>query len=215
MLTGPLKELLMFIHDRQQNTGITPSYEEMRIAIGLKSKSGIHQRISSLVERGYLRRMSNRARALEVLKLPENISPQEMPDDEETPEDSSGIELPFLGRIAAGVAIEAIEYVAETLSVPESLIGRGKHFVLEISGDSMIDAGIHDGDYVVIRQQNTANNGQIVVACIDNEEVTLKRFQSQGSTVALKPENTEYQTQIYGGERISIKGILAGLIRYY
>ena len=209
MLTARLSELLIFIHECQQRDGITPSFEEMRIALGLKSKSGVHQRISALVERGYLKQIVNRARALEVVKLPENMP---APENHEA---DSGIELPFLGRIAAGTAIEAIEYVAETLSMPESLVGRGEHFVLEVSGDSMIDAGIHDGDYVVIRQQNTANNGQIVVACIDNEDVTLKFFQSQGSTVALKPANVDYQTQIYGGERISIKGVLSGLVRHY
>ncbi len=213
MLTPRQSELLMFIHQCQQQDGITPSYDEMRIAIGLKSKSGIYQLITGLEKRGYLKRMVNRARALEILKLPENIHQGISSRNEDN--DDSSVELPFLGRIAAGVAIEAIEYVAETLSMPNSLVGRGEHFVLEVSGDSMIDAGIHDGDYVVIRQQNTAQNGQIVVACIDYEEVTLKRFQSRGSTVALEPENADYQTQIYGGERISIKGVLSGLVRYY
>ena len=212
MLTARQKELLMYIHQCQQHDGVTPSYDEMCAALNLKSKSGISQILKALVKRGYVRQLFNRARALEVLKLPEDMA-QAVPEPEQ--DQDSAIELPFLGRIAAGIAIEAIEFESETLSVPNSFIGHGEHFVLEVSGDSMVDAGILDGDYVIIRQQITAENGQIVVACIDNEDVTLKRFQSQGSTIALKPENAEYQTQIYGGERISIKGILSGLVRHY
>lgn len=217
MLTPRQYRLLRYIHERQHTNGITPSFDEMRLAVGLKSKSGIHQLITALEERGYIRKLANRARALEILKLPEDIVGKLAPmtPPEPIPLDNEVIPLPFLGRIAAGIAIEAIEYQSEILSVPTLLVGSGEHFVLEVSGDSMIEAGIHDGDYVLIKKQNTAHNGDIVVACIDREEVTLKRLQTQGSAVALKPENTAYQTQIYGAERIEIKGKLAGLIRRY
>ncbi|NQY83007.1 MAG: transcriptional repressor LexA [Alphaproteobacteria bacterium] len=216
MLTERQYLLLMYIRQRQQHDGITPSFEEMRIAVGLKSKSGIHQLITALEQRGYLKRLFNRARALEIIKLPENVvgyTPKPQPDNRYNMAEVT--ELPFLGRIEAGVAIEAIEYQAETLTVPNILIGHGEHFVLEVSGDSMIDAGIHDGDYVLIRKQHTAQSGQIVVACIDGDDVTLKRIQTKGSAVALKPENAAYQTQIYGASRIEIKGVLAGLMRSY
>lgn len=226
MLTERQHRLLMYIYERQRKNGVTPSFEEMRLAMGLRSKSGIHQIITALQERGFIKRLHNRARALEILNLPEDVFPQSSAGIEAqqstrevspttAPTANTGMELPFLGRIAAGRAIEAIEYNDESLHVPEMLVGRGEHFVLEVSGDSMIDAGILDGDYVLIKKQHTAHNGDIVVACIDREEVTLKRIQTQGASVALKPENPAFQTQIYGGDRIEIKGILAGLIRRY
>ena len=222
MLTPRQNQLLRYIHQRQQNEAITPSFEEMRVALGLKSKSGVHQLITALIQRGYIQQMAKRSRALRIVHLPQalqkNTIPakkQEIPPRPQIIQDDATTTLPFLGRIAAGMAIEAIEYADEKVIIPSQMLGRGTYFVLEICGDSMVDIGILDGDQVIIRQQHTADNGDIVVACIDNEEVTLKRFQRRGHSIALQPENTEYQTQIYSANRVTIKGILAGLLRQY
>ena len=213
MLTERQHRLLCFLHGRLQEAGVPPSFDEMRVAAGLKSKSGVHQIIPALEERGYISRPRNRARAIKVLKLPDNmVQAHPTPNDRD---DSDSTALPFLGRIAAGLPIEAIENPEETLAVPNLLIGQGSHFVLEVCGDSMCEVGILDGDYVLIKQQNTAPDGTIVAACIDRDEVTLKRLQTKGNSVALKPENPAFQTRILGADRIEIKGVLVGLIRRY
>ena len=226
MLTKKQHELLMFIHGRIKETGVSPSFDEMKDALDLASKSGIHRLITALEERGFLRRLQHRARALEVVKLPETASaPARVPfkprvvqnpaapNGHEPANDSR--DLPILGRIAAGTPIEAIQHERDRMSVSESMLGPGEHYVLEVQGDSMIDAGILDGDYVVIRKGDTANSGEIVVALTMGEEATLKRLQKKGGSVALVPANPKYETRLYAPDQVQVQGKLVGLIRRY
>lgn len=228
MLTRKQHELLMFIHERIKETGVSPSFDEMKDALGLASKSGIHRLITALEERGFLRRLAHRARALEVVKLPQQATaaappkgrapfkPQLVePKPGELPAANDTRELPILGRIAAGTPIEAIQQERDRLPVPESLLGAGEHFVLEIQGDSMVNAGILDGDFVVIRRTNTANSGDIVVALVNNEEATLKRLRKKGASIALEAANPAYETRIFGPDQVAVQGRLVGLIRRY
>lgn len=225
MLTAKQQELLIFIQRRLEEGGVSPSFDEMKDALDLKSKSGIHRLISALEERGFIRRLPNRARALEVLKLPEGLAPATgaaaAPSATVTPPmrdlpvaANDVIEIPLHGRIAAGVPIEAME--SDTmLPVPAALLGAGDHYALEVSGDSMIEAGILDGDYALIQRTDVAREGQIVVALIDNEEATLKYFRKQGPQVRLDPANPAYEPQIYDPHQVRIQGKLAGLLRRY
>ncbi|MGQ7794345.1 transcriptional repressor LexA [Faunimonas sp. B44] len=239
MLTRKQLELLLFINERLKESGVPPSFDEMKDALDLKSKSGIHRLITALEERGFIRRLPNRARALEVLKLPEAVQagaarqrgfrpsviegrlgrapdasaapPQ--PRSDEPQGDAIGI--PVMGRIAAGVPISAIQNHTSTISLPPDMLAGGEHFALEVRGDSMIEAGIHDGDVVVIRRQDTANSGDIVVALIDDEEATLKRLRKKGASIALEAANPAYETRIFGPDRVQIQGRLAALLRRY
>lgn len=234
MLTSKQHELLIFIHQRLDETGVAPSFDEMKMALKLKSKSGIHRLITALEERGFIRRLPHRARALEVLKLPEtaagprplatkaghpgkvirgNFRPLQDNDTDETA--SPSVELPLFGRIAAGMPIEALRDPTSTINVPGSLLGTGNHYALEVAGDSMIDAGIYDGDTALIEECDTAESGSIVVALIDNEEVTLKRLRRKGASIALEPANEHYETRIFGKDRVHIQGKLIGLYRQY
>ncbi len=235
MLTRKQHELLMFIHSHIRETGVSPSFDEMKDALDLASKSGIHRLITALEERGFLRRLAHRARALEVTKLPEQASappaarapfrPQVVqgggrplpaapePAAHEAANDAR--ELPLLGKIAAGTPIEAIQHERDRMSVPEGLLGKGEHFVLEVAGDSMIEAGILDGDYVVIRKGSDAVSGEIVVALTMGEEATLKRLQRKGGSVALVPCNPRYETRIYAPDQVQVQGKLVGLLRRY
>jgi repressor LexA len=228
MLTRKQHELLMFIHERIKETGVSPSFDEMKDALGLASKSGIHRLITALEERGFLRRLPHRARALEVTKLPTQATaaappkgrapfkPQLVEPGPEAPGAGTDTrELPVLGRIAAGTPIEAIQQERDRMPVPESLLGAGEHFVLEIQGDSMINAGILDGDFVVIRRTNAANSGEIVVALVNNEEATLKRLRKKGASIALEAANPAYETRIFGPDQVAVQGKLVGLIRRY
>lgn len=226
MLTKKQHELLMFIHERIQETGVSPSFDEMKEALDLASKSGIHRLITALEERGFIRRLAHRARALEVLKLPEAASagrprgpfrPQVVEGGGRPAAEpaNTALELPLLGKIAAGSPISAIEHERDRLSVPAEMIGSGEHYMLEIEGDSMIEAGILNGDFVVIKKGDNANAGEIVVALVDGEEATLKRFRKKGGSIALEPANAAYETRIYSPERISVQGKLVGLIRRY
>src|SRR3569623_1848212 len=218
----------MFIHERSKETGVSPSFDEMKEAQGLASKSGIHRRITALEERGFLRRLPHRARALEVTKLPSQATATAPPKGRapfkpqlvEAGPDAPGAvsdtrALPILGRIAAGTPIEAIQQARARLPVPESLLGAGEHFVLEIQGDSMVGAGILDGDFVVIRRTNSANSGEIVVALVNGEEATLKRLRKKGASIALEAANPAYETRIFGPDQVAVQGKLVGLIRRY
>ena len=219
MLTAKQRELLLFIDARLQENGISPSFDEMREALDLKSKSGVHRLISALEERGFIRRLPNRARALEVVKLPETSAPA-MPSNvvqlrpTVPPPANDSIDIPLHGRIAAGTPIEALQGT-ETFSVPAALLGPGEHYALEVSGDSMVEEGILDGDFALIRKVDTARDGEIVVALIDNEEATLKTFRREGRMVRLDPANSRYEPQRYDEGRVQIQGRLAGLIRRY
>jgi repressor LexA len=228
MLTRKQHELLMFIHERIKETGVSPSFDEMKDALDLASKSGIHRLITALEERGFLRRLPHRARALEVVKLPQQATsaapprgrqpfkPQLVEPDPGAPAPASDTrELPVLGKIAAGTPIEAIQQERDRLPVPEVMLGAGEHFVLEVQGDSMINAGILDGDYVVIRRTNSANSGDIVVALVMNEEATLKRLRRKGASIALEAANPAYETRIFGPDQLAVQGRLVGLIRRY
>jgi repressor LexA len=231
MLTRKQHELLMFIHERIKESGVSPSFDEMKDALDLASKSGIHRLITALEERGFLRRLPHRARALEVVKLPEQATasapsrgrapfrPQvvEGGGQPRMPMDyaNDAREIPVLGKIAAGTPIEAIQHERDRIMVPESLLGQGEHFILEVQGDSMIEAGILDGDYVVIRKGDTANNGEIVVALVMGEEATLKRLRRRGASIALEPANRAYETRILGPDQVQVQGKLVGLIRRY
>jgi repressor LexA len=233
MLTRKQFELLRFIHERLKETGVPPSFDEMKDALDLKSKSGIHRLIMALEERGFIRRLPNRARALEVLKLPEAAAPpvsrpvgRFAPNVIEgslgrirpTNDDDDGgqvVSIPVMGRIAAGVPISAIQTKSHTISVSPDLLSSGEHFALEVRGDSMIDAGILDGDLVLIRRQDTADTGDIVVALVDDEEATLKRLRKRGASIALEAANPAYETRIFGPDRVAIQGRLVGLIRRY
>ncbi len=236
MLTKKQHELLAFIRRRLKETGVAPSFDEMKVALDLKSKSGIHRLITALEERGFIRRLPHRARALEVLKFPEasggprlladreerdggmviqgNFRPLHAEPDEMA--DAGVIELPLLGRIAAGTPIEALRDPTAAIGVPASLLGPGNHYALEVTGDSMIEAGIYDGDTAIIQECDTADSGSIIVALIDGEEVTLKRLRRKGaSSIALEPANAHYETRIFGKDRVRIQGKLVGLYRRY
>jgi repressor LexA len=234
MLTRKQHELLMFINQRLTATGVSPSFDEMKDALNLRSKSGIHRLISGLEERGFIRRLAHRARALEVIKLPEEsaapgtaekarFSPTvirgdfsgALPGSAISP-DSEAVDLPLYGRIAAGTPIEALRDQSATIGVPSALLGRsGEHYALEVAGDSMVDAGILDGDTVIIQRCETADNGAIVVALVDNLEVTLKRLRRRGASIALEPANQAYETRIFGPDRVKVQGRLVGLLRRY
>jgi len=231
MLTRKQHELLMFIHERIKETGVSPSFDEMKEALDLASKSGIHRLITALEERGFLRRLPHRARALEVVKLPEQATTTAPPKGRgafrpQLVETERGAhpsefaandvrELSVLGRIAAGTPIEAIQHERNRMPVPEAILGAGEHFVLEVQGDSMIQAGILDGDFVVIRKTNNANSGDIVVALVMGEEATLKRLRRKGASIALEAANPAYETRIFGPDQIQVQGKLVGLIRRY
>ena len=239
MLTRKQYELLMFIHERIRESGIPPSFDEMKDALDLKSKSGIHRLITDLEERGFLRRMEKRARALEVLKLPDNMAETLRPAttrsqaqrptairhgraDTRMPQPRRGygdgegaVQVPLVGRIAAGTPIEALQNKMADLAVPGGMIGRGSHYALEVTGDSMINAGILDGDTVIIQEADTASTGEIVVALVDNEEATLKRLRRRGDSIALEAANPAYETRLYGADRVKVQGKLVGLIRRY
>lgn len=224
MLTAKQHELLHFIQERLDTSGISPSFEEMKEALGLKSKSGIHRLISALEERGFLRRLPNRARALEVLKVPEaakaapareNIVPLRKPAPAMRPIAANDIvEVPLHGKIAAGVPIEAFEE-HNNLAVPAALLGSGEHYALEVSGDSMVEAGIFDGDYALIQKASTAREGDIVVALVDGQDATLKYFRREGQMIRLDPANAAYEPQRYPAERVIVQGRLSGLLRRY
>ena len=241
MLTQKQHELLCFIDERLKDTGVSPSFEEMKDALGLKSKSGIHRLISALEERDFIRRLPNRARALEVMKLPEgglsapapsNVVemasrakpvpandglksvPASSPANSPASSNDNILDIPLHGKIAAGAPIEAIEGQSE-LSVPAALLGPGTHYALEVSGDSMVEAGILDGDYALIHECQNARDGEIVVALVHDEEATLKTLRRRNGRVELEPANAQYETQVYGAEEVKIQGKLAGLLRRY
>ena len=215
MLTSKQHELLLFINKRLNERGVSPSFDEMREALDLKSKSGVHRLISALEERGFIRRLANRARALEVLKLPESAAPASPAPRPVVPAAANDtIEIPLHGRIAAGTPIEALQG-NEGFAVPAALLGPGEHYALEVSGDSMIEEGILDGDFALIRKVDSARDGEIVVALIDSEEATLKTYHREGRTIRLDPANSRYEAQRYDESRVSIQGRLAGLIRRY
>ena len=238
MLTRKQYELLLFINRRLADGGVSPSFEEMKDALSLKSKSGIHRLISGLEERGFIRRLAHRARALEVVRLPEDTSVAARrsggPSDRSrfsptivradfksalqgasAANTNEAVELPLYGRIAAGTPIEALRDNSNTVAVPPSMVGTGDHYALEVAGDSMIDAGIMDGDTVLIQKCDTADNGAIVVALVDNNEVTLKRLRKRGDSIALEPANKTYETRIFGPDRVKVQGKLVGLMRRY
>ena len=215
MLTAKQRELLLFIDSRLKEGGISPSFDEMREALDLKSKSGVHRLISALEERGFIRRLPNRARALEVVKIPDSGSASVVPLRPAVHAAANDtLEIPLHGRIAAGTPIEALQGT-ENFSVPAALLGPGEHYALEVSGDSMVDEGILDGDFALIRKVDTARDGEIVVALIDDEEATLKTFRREGSMIRLDPANRSYEAQRYDPARVRIQGRLAGLIRRY
>ena len=209
MLTFQQEKLLKFIIDYQKQNNVTPSFDEMKDGLDLKSKSGIHRIVSALEERRYIKKLNNRARAIEIIK---NVN---LIDTENGKNKNSIISIPILGKIAAGLPIEAISDNTNYIELPETFLKKGEYFILNVEGDSMIEAGIFDGDQVVIRKANDANNGEIVVALIDNNEATLKRIFKRGQQVALQPENSNYKTVIYGPDRIQIQGVLKHLIRSY
>jgi repressor LexA len=218
MLTAKQRELLLFIDKRLKETGVSPSFDEMREALDLKSKSGVHRLISALEERQFIRRLPNRARALEVLKMPEIVSPTLTPamaTKAVVPAAANDtMEIPLHGRIAAGTPIEALQGT-ESFSVPAALLGPGEHYALEVSGDSMVEEGILDGDFALIRKVDNARDGEIVVALIDDEEATLKTYRREGQMIRLDPANRAYEPQRYSEDRVRIQGRLAGLIRRY
>ncbi len=233
MLTPKQHELLIFIDKHLRETGCSPSFEEMKEALDLRSKSGIHRLISALEERGFLRRHKHRARALEVTKLPQNLNPGPAVAGSFTPNvikgnfgprlaglrteapEAGAISLPLYGKIAAGLPIEALQDNEDTVEVPMSMLGGGEHFALTVEGDSMIEAGILDGDTVIIRRGEAAENGQIIVALVDNNEVTLKRLRRKGQSIALEPANVRYETKIFPAERVKVQGRLVALLRQY
>ncbi len=241
MLTRKQYELLVYIDKHLKQTGFSPSFEEMKDALNLRSKSGIHRLISALEERGYLARRHHRARALDVLRLPDNMAPRVAPAEPEdaadhapgfspnvirgdftrriagvqTAADAGAIELPMYGRIAAGLPIEALRDSSASVEVPVSLLGPGEHYGLEVAGDSMIEAGILDGDTVIIQKGETAENGQIVVALVDENEVTLKRLRRRGNSIALEPCNVRHETRIFPADRVKVQGKIVALMRKY
>ena len=246
MLTKKQYELLMFIHERVRETGIPPSFDEMKDALDLKSKSGIHRLITALEERGFLKRMEKRARALEIVKLPENVAEtlrpattrnqaQRLIPGARHPRESrlandaraaggprramndgeGAVNVPLVGRIAAGTPIEALQNKMADVPVPGGMVGRGNHYALEVTGDSMINAGILDGDTVIIQEAEQANTGEIIVALVDDAEATLKRLRRRGDSIALEAANPAYETRLYGADRVKVQGRLVGLIRRY
>ena len=230
MLTKKQLDLLEFIQKRVQRDGVPPSFDEMKEALDLRSKSGIHRLITALEERGFIRRLAHRARALEIVKLPESLlakkpgfeprviagdKPDTLPRNARSVETTGAVELPVMGRIAAGVPIAAISEVSHTVAVPQSMLGAGEHYALEVRGDSMIDAGINDGDVVVIRQTTSADNGDIVVALVEDSEATLKRFRRSNGMIALEAANPAYETRLYRDDQVKVQGRLVGLIRTY
>ena len=242
MLTKKQHELLMFIHERIRETGVSPSFDEMKEALDLASKSGIHRLITALEERGFISRRAHRARALEVLRLPESYgqraaapavaAPPRAPEPAfapnvirgnfaanlagaKTANDAAAVQLPLYGRIAAGLPIEALRDNGASIEVPLAMLGNGEHYALEVAGDSMVEAGILDGDTVLIRRSDTAENGSIVVALVDESEVTLKRLRRRGNSIALEAANPRYETRIFGPDRVKVQGRLIGLLRKY
>ncbi|RMH50395.1 MAG: transcriptional repressor LexA [Alphaproteobacteria bacterium] len=216
MLTRKQYDLLLFIHRRVQQDGVAPSFDEMRDALDLRSKSGIHRLISALEERGFIRRLAHRARAIEVLRLPDNMPAGRGGEPGGHDAAPAVRELAIMGRIAAGSPVEAIQNPSGSIGVPQEMVSRGgEHFALEVKGDSMIDAGIHDGDIVVIRRQATAETGDIVVALVEGREATLKRLRKRGSVIALEAANPAYETRVYGAHQVEIQGRMVGLIRTY
>jgi repressor LexA len=243
VLTRKQHELLIFIDKHLRQTGFSPSFEEMKEALKLKSKSGIHRLITALEERGFLRRRAHRARALEVIRLPENLAPRRataeataaapareppfapnvirgnfatnLPGVQKAANEAAAVQLPLYGRIAAGLPIEALRDQGTQIEVPLALLGNGEHYALEVSGDSMVEAGILDGDTVIIRRGDTAENGSIVVALVDENEVTLKRLRRRGNSIALEAANPRYETRIFGPDRVRVQGKLIGLLRKY
>ena len=235
-VTEKQKELLLFIHSRIKESGVPPSFDEMKDALDLKSKSGIHRLITALVERGFIRRLPHRARAIEVIRLPENASEaarasprragfqpsviegsraRDLSPPPSTVIDARTVSVPVMGRIAAGTPISAIQNHSHDIACPPDLLTNGEHFALEVKGNSMIEAGILDGDVVVIRRCDTAENGDIVVALVDQEEATLKRLRKKGTTIALEAANPEFKTRIFGPDQVDIQGRLVGLLRRY
>lgn len=215
MLTAKQRELLLLIHERLGETGVSPSFDEMREALDLKSKSGVHRLISALEERGFIRRLPNRARALEVLKLPESSASAPVSAKPAVPAPANDtVDIPLHGRIAAGTPIEALQGT-EGFPVPAALLGPGEHYALEVSGDSMVEEGILDGDFALIRKADTARDGEIVVALIDEEEATLKTYRREGRMIRLDPANSRYEPKRYDEGRVRIQGRLTGLIRRY
>jgi len=225
MLTKKQKNLLLYINKKIRSTGVSPSYEEMKNSLNLKSKSGIHRLISALEERGFIRRLAHKARALEVLKLPETASANDIYNSFSPSVIKGGLDsentknirnkIPVLGKIAAGTPIEAIQNEVSRVAIPEELSKNGEHFGLKVSGDSMIEAGINDGDTVIVRKTNTANNGQIVVALIDDQEAMLKIIRKKGKVVALESANKRYETKIFGPDRVKVQGVLVSLYRNF
>ena len=225
MLTKKQRNLLLFINKKIRSTGVSPSYEEMKNSLNLKSKSGIHRLISALQERGFIKRLAHKARALEVLKLPETasandiyntFSPSVIKGGLDSQNDKKNLnKIPVLGKIAAGTPIEAIQNEVSRIAIPEELSKNGEHFGLKVSGDSMIEAGINDGDTVIVKKANTANSGQIVVALIDDQEAMLKRIRKKGKVVALESANKEYETKIFGPDRVKVQGVLVSLYRNF
>ena len=227
MLTQKQLDLLTFIHKRVQRDGVPPSFDEMKEALDLRSKSGIHRLITALEERGFIRRLAHRARALEIVKLPDTMQgggfqprvidgdKPDSPPPQALPVNNGSVDLPMMGRIAAGVPIEAISEVSHSVAVPQSMVGSGDHYALEVRGDSMIDAGINDGDVVVIRETTVADNGDIVVALVEGHEATLKRFRRNGAAIALEAANPAYETRVFRDDQVKVQGRLVGLIRTY
>lgn len=236
MLTKKQLDLLEFIHKRVQRDGVPPSFDEMKEALDLRSKSGIHRLITALEERGFIRRLAHRARALEIVKLPDALEaklgitpastgfsprvidgdrPDTLPTGARALESGGAIELPVMGQIAAGVPIAAIAEVSHNVSVPSSMVGKGDHYALEVKGDSMIDAGINNGDVVIIRETTAADNGDIVVALVEDAEATLKRYRRNGNAIALEAANPAYETRLFRDDQVKVQGRLVGLIRSY
>jgi repressor LexA len=232
MLTRKQHELLRFIHERLRQTGVPPSFDEMKEALDLKSKSGIHRLITALEERGFIRRLPNRARALEVIRMPEmagatprgrfnpsvvegGLGKVKVPAPQGSEDQGRSISIPVMGRIAAGSPVSAIQNRSHSITLSPDFVPGGEHYALEVRGDSMVDAGILDGDVVVIRKQDTADTGDIIVALIDEEEATLKRFRRRGSSIALEAANPAYETRVLGPDRVKIQGKLVSLVRRY
>lgn len=229
MLTKKQLDLLEFIHKRVQRDGVPPSFDEMKEALDLRSKSGIHRLITALEERGFIRRLAHRARALEIVKLPDSMgtapsgfTPRVIEGDrpDETPPaalavEGSATDVPLMGKIAAGVPIEAIQNRSHNVAVPSSMLSNGNHYALEVKGDSMIDAGINDGDIVIVRETSVADDGDIVVALVEGQEATLKTLRRKGGSIALEAANPAYETRIFRDDQVKVQGKLAGLIRTY
>ena len=220
MLTKKQFELLLFINERLKETGVSPSFDEMKEALNLKSKSGIHRLITALEERGFIRRLAHRARAVDVVKLPDSMStslaaPSRTTTQPPAGNDNRSVCVPVMGRIAAGTPIEALQEEVNQISVPMEMMRSGEHYALEVHGDSMIDAGIFDGDTAIIQSGNTAENGEIIVALVEGHEATLKRLRRKGEMIALEAANASYETRIFRSDQIRVQGRLVGLIRKY